>query len=224
MNIAEQLPTDWHAILSEELQKDYIVSLQKKIQKARIESTVYPPPDQVFTAFDACSFSNCKVLLLGQDPYHGPGQAHGLSFSVPKGVRIPPSLRNMYKERQSDIGLPIPTSGNLSSWAKQGVLLLNAVLTVEEKKAGSHAKWGWMTFTDAIISNLSAQKKPMVFLLWGNFAQKKMRLIDTTKHTVISSVHPSPLSARRGFFGSKPYSKVNAALAKLGRKPIDWQL
>ena len=224
MSFQDYLPKDWLHILREELQKDYMATLEKKIHDARTETIVYPPEHQVFAALHACSFESCKVLLLGQDPYHGAGQAHGLSFSVPEGVRIPPSLRNMYTERQSDINLPIPTSGNLSKWAKEGVLLLNAVLTVEEKKAGSHAKWGWMRFTDAIISKLSARKRPMVFLLWGNFAQKKIPLIDTTKHRIIQSVHPSPLSARRGFWGSKPYSKINAALKELGQTPIDWSL
>ena len=224
MTLCEQLPPDWRHILQDEFQKEYWSELEKKLHKARQSTTVYPPPGQVFTAFHACPFESCKLLLLGQDPYHGPNQAHGLSFSVPEGIKIPPSLRNMYKERQNDIKLPIPNSGNLEAWAKRGVLLLNAFLTVEKKNAGSHSKWGWGQFTNAIITKLSARKKPMVFLLWGNFAKKKIKLIDEKKHRIISSAHPSPLSARHGFFGSKPYSKVNEALKELNQQPIDWSL
>lgn len=224
MKLYDQLPPDWRNILQDEFQKPYWSELENKITNARQTTTVYPPTDQVFTAFEACSFASCKLLLLGQDPYHGPKQAHGLSFSVPEGIKIPPSLRNMYKERQSDLGLPIPTSGNLEAWAKRGVLLLNAFLTVEEKKAGSHSKWGWAQFTDAVIKKLSQRDDPLVFLLWGNFAKKKIKLIDAQKHRVISSAHPSPLSARHGFFGSKPYTKVNDALKELNQEPIDWSL
>ena len=222
MSLFDNLPADWHAVLSSELKKKYIQSLENKVQEARTTTTVYPPSKEIFAAFHECSFSSCRLLLLGQDPYHGFGQAHGLSFSVPDGTTIPPSLRNMYKERLSDLELPIPQSGNLSKWAKQGVLLLNACLTVEEGKAGSHANWGWMTFTDAVIKKLSERETPLVFLLWGNFAKKKIPLIDSAKHRIISSAHPSPLSANAGFFGSKPYSKVNDALRSLGQEPIDW--
>lgn len=222
--LSEQIPLDWRDILQEEFKQPYWSSLEKKVQQARASTTVYPPPDKVFAAFHACSFQSCRLLLLGQDPYHGPNQAHGLSFSVPNGIKIPPSLRNMYKERKSDLALPIPSSGNLEAWAKGGVLMLNAFLTVEEKKAGSHSKWGWGKFTDAVITKLSARKKPLVFLLWGNFAKKKIKLIDAQRHRIITSAHPSPLSARHGFFGSKPYSQVNKALIELNQQPIDWSL
>ena len=224
MSIFENLPADWLEMLSSELEKPYIQKLDTKVQEARKTSTIYPSEEDTFAAFHACPFASCRLLLLGQDPYHGPGQAHGLSFSVPEGIKIPPSLRNMYKERLSDIKLPIPKSGNLSKWAKQGVLLLNACLTVEEGKAGSHATWGWMEFTDAVIRTLSQREPPMVFLLWGDFAKKKIPLIDDSKHKIIYSAHPSPLSANTGFFGSKPYSKVNEALVSLGQEAIDWSL
>ena len=224
MTLSAQLPPDWKNILKEEFTKPYWLSLEKKIALARRTTTVYPPEKHVFAAFDACPFASCRLLLLGQDPYHGPHQAHGLSFSVPDGIKIPPSLRNMYKERKNDLDLPIPNSGNLEAWSKRGILLLNAFLTVEEKKAGSHAKWGWGQFTDAVISKLSQRETPLVFLLWGNFAKKKIKLIDQQRHRIISSAHPSPLSARHGFFGSRPYTKVNEALRELKQLPIDWSL
>ena len=224
MKFSELLPPDWSILLQEESQKPYWYNLEQRVYEARLKATIYPPQKHMFSAFHMCPFETCTLLILGQDPYHGPNQAHGLSFSVPQGTQIPPSLRNMYKERKSDLNLPIPQSGNLEKWAKQGVLLLNAFLTVEEKKAGSHSKWGWETFSDAVISKLSERERPMVFLLWGNFAKKKTKLIDKKKHRIITSVHPSPLSAYRGFFGSKPYSKVNQALADLNQAPIDWSL
>ena len=224
MTLCEQLPPDWSAILQKEFHKPYWSSLEERVYQARAATTIYPPPENVFAAFHACSFESCRLLLLGQDPYHGPNQAHGLSFSVPDGVKIPPSLRNMYKERKTDLGLPIPQSGNLEAWSKRGILMLNAFLTVEENKAGSHSKWGWGQFTDAVIEKLSQRDKPLVFLLWGNFAKKKMKLIDGQRHRIIFSAHPSPLSAHRGFFGSKPYSKVNEALKELNQPPIDWSL
>lgn len=222
MTFADLLPSDWRHALHNELQKPYWSALEKKVCDARLHATIYPPQEEMFAAFHACPIDTCTVLILGQDPYHGPGQAHGLSFSVPNGVPIPPSLRNMYKERLHDLHIPISTSGNLEAWAKQGVLLLNAFLSVEEKKAGSHAKWGWEIFTNAVISTLSAQERPMIFLLWGNFAKKKRTRIDERKHCIISSAHPSPLSAYRGFFGSKPYSKINQALEEFGHPIIDW--
>ncbi|MAA78782.1 MAG: uracil-DNA glycosylase [Deltaproteobacteria bacterium] len=224
MTLREQLPTDWRTILQKEFHKPYWSSLEEKLTQARKKTTVYPPSKEVFSAFHACSFGSCRLLLLGQDPYHGPNQAHGLSFSVPDGIKIPPSLRNMYKERKSDLNLPIPTSGNLEAWSKRGILLLNAFLTVEEKKAGSHSKWGWGQFTDAVIAQLSKREKPLVFLMWGNFAKKKIKLIDQDRHRIVSSAHPSPLSAHRGFFGSKPYSRVNEALMEINQQPIDWSL
>lgn len=224
MTLSEQLPLDWKTILHEEFHKPYWSSLERKLRQARKTTTVYPPSEKVFAAFHACTFESCRLLILGQDPYHGPHQAHGLSFSVPDGIKIPPSLRNIYKERKTDLNLPIPTSGNLEAWASRGVLMLNAFLTVEKKKAGSHSKWGWGKFTDAVIMKLSKREKPLVFLLWGNFAKKKIKLIDGKRHRIVASAHPSPLSAHHGFFGSKPYSKVNKALTELNQKPIDWSL
>ena len=224
MTLSEQLPPEWRDILQEEFHQPYWSSLEEKLRQARKTTTVYPPSERVFAAFHECAFESCRLLLLGQDPYHGPHQAHGLSFSVPNGIKIPPSLRNMYKERKNDLDLPIPTSGNLEAWARRGILMLNAFLTVEDNKAGSHSKWGWGQFTDAVITKLSKREKPMVFLLWGNFAKKKIRLIDDRRHRIVSSAHPSPLSAHRGFFGSKPYSHVNKALKELNQQPIDWSL
>ncbi len=186
--------------------------------------TIFPPSDQIFQALQLTDIEQVKVVILGQDPYHGPGQAHGLSFSVPEGERLPPSLRNIYKELSDDTGTPLAKSGNLSYWAKQGVLLLNAVLTVESGLAGSHASIGWEDITDSIIEAVSERCNGVVFILWGNYALKKKGLIDTKKHHIITSVHPSPLSASRGFFGSKPFSKANAYLTAQGKKTIDWQL
>jgi uracil-DNA glycosylase len=186
--------------------------------------TIFPPKEQIFQALQFTDIEQVKVVILGQDPYHGPGQAHGLSFSVPEGERLPPSLRNIYKELAADTGKAIPKSGNLSQWAKQGVLLLNAVLTVESGLAGSHAGKGWEDITDSIIKAVSDSCESVVFILWGNYALKKKELIDTSKHQIITSVHPSPLSASRGFFGSKPFSKTNSYLAARGKQPIDWQL
>ena len=186
--------------------------------------TIFPPEGQIFQALQFTSIEQVKVVILGQDPYHGPGQAHGLSFSVPEGERLPPSLRNIYKELAADLGTPVATSGNLSRWAKQGVLLLNAVLTVESGLAGSHAGKGWEDITDSIIKAVSKRCDGVVFILWGNYALKKKELIDTNKHQIITSVHPSPLSASRGFFGSKPFSKANAYLCAHGKTPIEWRL
>ncbi|WP_114571986.1 uracil-DNA glycosylase [Exiguobacterium flavidum] len=214
----------WKPLLTAEKEKPYFQSLWAFVQTAYAETTVYPPKERIFHAFDAVGPSDVRCVILGQDPYHGPDQANGLSFSVNDGVMFPPSLRNMFKELESDIGCPRPESGNLEKWAKQGVFLLNAVLTVEAGKAGSHGKKGWETFTDRVIEILSDQDEPIAFILWGNYAKSKKALIDTDKHLVLESVHPSPLSASRGFFGSRPYSKVNAWLEETGRKPIDWCL
>ena len=186
--------------------------------------TIFPPEGQIFQALQFTSIEQVKVVILGQDPYHGPGQAHGLSFSVPEGERLPPSLRNIYKELAADLGTPVASSGNLSRWAKQGVLLLNAVLTVESGLAGSHAGKGWEDITDSIIKAVSDRCDDVVFILWGNYALKKKELIDIKKHHIITSVHPSPLSASRGLFGSKPFSKANAYLSAHGKAPIDWRL
>jgi len=184
--------------------------------------TVYPPGSRIFAAFDLTPWEDVRVVMLGQDPYHGPGQANGLCFSVGKGVKLPPSLRNIYKELESDVGLPPPQSGDLSSWAQQGVLLLNATLTVQAHEAGSHQKKGWEFFTDEVVHQLNSHPRKLVFILWGSFARKKARAIDRSRHFVIESPHPSPLSAHRGFFGSKPFSQTNTKLKEWGESEIVW--
>ncbi|HLR10963.1 MAG TPA: uracil-DNA glycosylase [Sporosarcina sp.] len=213
---------DWDDQLQHEFEQPYYAQLRAFLKTAYKEQIVYPPMDELWTAFRLTPFQDVKVVILGQDPYHGEGQAHGLSFSVNEGVRIPPSLRNMFKELTTDMGCPMPQSGNLSGWAKQGVLLLNTVLTVQQGKAHSHRNKGWEQFTDAVIQQLSAQHEQLVFILWGRPAQQKKALIDLTKHTIVESVHPSPLSAHRGFFGSAPYSTTNAQLIAWGKEPIRW--
>jgi uracil-DNA glycosylase len=185
---------------------------------------IFPRGTEYFAALNACPFDRVKVVILGQDPYHGPGQAHGLSFSVRPGVQIPPSLTNIFKEIQSDLGLEPPTHGYLQHWAEQGVLLLNSTLTVEARRAGSHQKKGWENFTDAVIRHLNRERDHLAFVLWGSYAQKKASFVDQTRHLVLKSVHPSPLSAHRGFFGSKHFSKINAYLTEHGQTPIDWSL
>ncbi|GGB15006.1 uracil-DNA glycosylase [Agarivorans gilvus] len=217
---------DWQALFAAEQQQPYYQQLQARIAAERAAGRqIYPPQSQVFAAFDACPLAQVKVVILGQDPYHGEGQAHGLSFSVTEGTKIPPSLRNIYKELASDIdGFVIPEHGNLTAWAKQGVLLLNSVLTVEQAKAHSHAKWGWETFSDAVISAISQHCEGVVFLLWGAHAQKKGLLVESRKHHLLSSVHPSPLSAHRGFFGCRHFSKTNHLLQEQGKSAINWQL
>jgi uracil-DNA glycosylase len=194
------------------------------ISEEQTGKIIYPPQEDIFCALDACTFDRVKVVILGQDPYHGAGQAHGLCFSVQKGVKIPPSLVNIYKELQSDVGVTPPTHGHLIDWAKQGVLLLNNVLTVEDDKAGSHHGRGWEQFTDRIVEVLNEKKENLVFILWGSPAQKKAAKVDSARHCLIKSVHPSPLSSYRGFFGSKPFSKTNAYLNSKGIAPIDWSL
>lgn len=216
--------TDWNPLLREEFDKPYWAELQAFVHNERTQRPVYPPHEQVFAALHLTAYADVKVLLLGQDPYHGAGQAHGLCFSVQPGVKIPPSLRNMYKELQADLGITPPAHGNLAAWARQGVLMLNATLTVSAGKAGSHQKKGWETFTDQVIRLVNDKTDHVVFILWGNFARAKKTLIDTARHTVIESPHPSPFSADKGFFGSKPFSATNAALAAAGRSPIDWTL
>ena len=186
--------------------------------------TIFPENDALFNAFNQTNLDGLKVVILGQDPYHGKGQAHGLSFSVPNGVKTPPSLRNIFKELQSDLNLPISTNGNLNTWAKQGVLLLNSTLTVREKQAGSHQNLGWEEFTDSIITKISTEKEGIIFLLWGAFAQKKSILIDEKKHHILTAAHPSPFSAYRGFLGCKHFSKTNKILIKNNQKPINWKL
>lgn len=214
---------DWLEILKAAAEKSSLQKLFSFLDDRQLTgATLLPHPNNWLNAFELCSYSDLKVIILGQDPYHGPNQAHGLAFSVPDGVKIPPSLRNIIKELQLDIGKTKLLTGNLESWAKQGVLLLNAVLSVEPQKPGAHANIGWETFTDEIIKSLSTQKENLVFILWGAYAQKKTELIDAEKHLILKSAHPSPLSAYNGFFGSKPFSKANAYLDKIGKGGIEW--
>lgn len=218
------MTTDWNPVLRAELAKPYWAELQRFVSAERSRGDVYPPREQVFAALHATSLADCRVLILGQDPYHGPGQAHGLCFSVSAGVAVPPSLQNIYKELHADLGLAVPRHGSLEPWAKQGVLLLNAVLTVRAHAAASHQKRGWETFTDAVIGAVNDKAERVVFVLWGASARKKKALVDESRHVVIESAHPSPLSAHNGFFGSRPFSQINAALEAAGRPPIDWTL
>ena len=222
----EQLTNSWKDLLAGEAEQSYYRSLKKFLLEQYMEGTVYPKKENIFNALQLTDYEDVKVVILGQDPYHGPNQAHGLSFSVEKGQKLPPSLKNMMKELQQDIGCEIPEHGDLTSWAKQGVLMLNTVLTVQAGKANSHKGQGWEQFTDAVILNLAKRDQPIVFLLWGKPAQSKRILIEriSRKHIILQSPHPSPLSAHRGFFGSKPYSKTNEALLTLGQQPIDWCL
>lgn len=218
----ELIENDWDEVLNAEFEKPYYSKLREFLKKEYAEETIYPQIDDLWTAFKLTQFNEVKVVILGQDPYHGPGQAHGLSFSVKPGVKIPPSLRNMFKELVSDIGCPPPESGTLTGWAKQGVLMMNTVLTVRQGQAHSHRKQGWEMFTDEVIRHLSKREEPIVFVLWGRSAQEKKKLIDTSRHAIIESVHPSPLSASRGFLGSHPYSKTNQLLESWNETPIDW--
>ena len=212
----------WNEILAEEMKKDYYQELQTFVQKRRQEVRVFPEENNVFNALELTPFESVKVVILGQDPYHGFGQAHGLSFSVQKGIPLPPSLRNIYKELQEDIGGEFPTEGDLSHWAKQGVLLLNTVLTVEEGNANSHKGKGWERLTNRLIDSLNELKHPVIFILWGKPAQDKEKLITNPNHVILKAPHPSPLSAYRGFFGSKPFSRVNDILIQQGQTPIRW--
>lgn len=216
-------PADWAAVLADEFAKPYFTALQSFIAAERQAHAVFPAEADVFNAFAYTPFNEVRVVLLGQDPYPTPGHAHGLCFSVTPGVAIPASLRNIYKELQTDLGIPPAKHGYLASWAKQGILLLNAVLTVRSGASNSHAKRGWETFTDAALTAVSARPEPAVFVLWGGYAGKKKSLIDP-RHAIIESAHPSPLSASNGFFGSRPFSQVNAALAAFGRPSIEWEL
>ncbi|MBB2151300.1 uracil-DNA glycosylase [Pedobacter gandavensis] len=220
------LDKSWLAHLEPEFDKDYLKALQAfLLEEKEAGHEIYPQTNEVFSALNHTHFDQVKVVILGQDPYHGAGQAHGLSFSVQKGVKVPPSLKNIYKELSTDIeGFETPDHGNLTQWADQGVLLLNATLTVRAKTAGSHQKKGWEMFTDKVITELSKKRTGLIFILWGAYAQKKITLIDTTKHTVIIAPHPSPFSAYTGFFGSKPFSKTNDQLIKQGENPINWQI
>src|SRR5690349_15227795 len=217
-----KIASTWKALLSEEFEKPYFQQLTAFVKNEYKTQTIYPRGGDIFKAFDTCDFSDVKVVIIGQDPYHGPGQANGLCFSVSEGVRCPPSLVNIFKEIRTDLGKPVPVSGDLGRWARQGVLLLNATLTVRGNAPGSHQNRGWETFTDAVIKKISDEKEGIVFLLWGAYAQKKGEIIDRSKHLVLMSAHPSPFSADRGFFGCKHFSKANEYLKSKGLKEIDW--
>ena len=217
-----KIASSWKEKLAPEFEKEYFLELADFIKQEVASNTIYPPGHLLFNAFDKCSFQDVKVVIIGQDPYHGKGQANGLCFSVSDGIRKPPSLLNIFKELQSDAGKEIPVSGNLERWAEQGILLLNATLTVREGEPGTHQKKGWEEFTDAVIKLISKEKEHVVFILWGAYAQKKGSTIDPSKHFVIQSAHPSPFAANRGFFGSKPFTKTNAYLQGNGLTAIDW--
>lgn len=220
-----KIESSWKEVLKDEFQKTYFeqIVMFLKHEKA-LNKVIYPPGNLIFNAFDKTPFGNVKVVILGQDPYHGPGQAHGLCFSVQKGVKPPPSLVNIYKELNKDVGIPIPETGDLTKWAEHGVLLLNAMLTVRNGEPASHSKIGWETFTDAVIRKISDLKEGVVFMLWGKFAQDKQVLIDATRHYILKAAHPSPFSADKGFFGCRHFSKANELLVKDGKEPVDWQL
>ena len=218
------LKNDWHSLLENEFTKDYYLKLRDFLKKEYKTKTIYPNMHDIFNALHYTQYKDVKVVILGQDPYHGPNQAHGLSFSVNPNISIPPSLLNIYKELHTDLGCYIPNNGYLKKWTDQGVLLLNTVLTVVEGQANSHKNIGWEYFTDRIVALLNNREDPVVFILWGNNAQFKIKLIDNSNHYIIKSVHPSPLSAHRGFFGSKPFSTTNNFLSSLGKEPIDWQI
>ena len=220
MNV--QIEESWKKQLQAEFEKDYFIKLTDFVRNEYASTQIYPPGKLIFNAFNLCPFDKAKVVIIGQDPYHGPGQAHGLCFSVNDGVAFPPSLKNIFKEIQDDLGIPVPDSGNLTRWANQGVLLLNATLTVRAHQAGSHQKKGWEEFTDAAIRALAEQREHLVFILWGAYAQKKGAFIDRNKHLVLASAHPSPLSAYNGFFGNKHFSRANEYLMAHGETPVSW--
>lgn len=217
-----KIEESWKAHLQQEFEKPYFKTLTKFVRDEYVRGQVFPPGGLIFNAFDRCPFDDVKVIIVGQDPYHQPGQANGLCFSVNDGVRIPPSLVNIYKEIENDLGQPAPSSGNLERWADQGVLLLNATLTVKANRAGSHQGKGWEEFTDFVIRRLASERDHLVFILWGSYAQRKGATIDTNRHLVLRSPHPSPLSAHRGFFGNKHFSKTNDYLTAHGKDPINW--
>lgn len=220
-----QLHPSWQAVLGDELHKPYMEALRTFLKQEKASGKViYPPSPLIFNAFNHTPFEKVRVVIIGQDPYHGPGQAQGLSFSVPNGIPLPPSLQNIFKEIATDLNIKMSRNGDLTKWADQGVLLLNATLTVEQGKAGSHQGKGWERFTDAAIAALNQYREGLVFVLWGSYAQKKGDMIDASRHLVIKSVHPSPLSAHRGFFGNHQFSMINENLVKHGKAPIDWQL
>lgn len=217
-----KIEQSWKDRLTEEFEKPYFRNLVTFVKEEYATQTIYPKGNKIFNAFDKTPFDKVKVVILGQDPYHEPNQAHGLCFSVNDGISLPPSLQNIYKELKDDLGITSPSSGNLERWAEQGVLLLNATLTVRAHRAGSHQQKGWEEFTDAVIHKVAEEKNNIVFILWGSYAQKKGAFIDPSKHLIIKSAHPSPLSSYRGFFGSKPFSKTNEYLIKTGQDPINW--
>ena len=216
--------TDWNPILRTEFAKPYWADLQQFVVEERQRATVYPPHDEVFAALHLTPYEQVKAVILGQDPYHGPDQAHGLCFSVRHGIAQPPSLHNIFKEMEQDLGFAPPDHGNLEHWARQGVLLLNATLTVRRSQAASHQRKGWETFTDEVLRAVNEKQERVVFILWGASARKKKAVIDTSRHVIIESAHPSPLSASNGFFGSRPFSRTNEALVAAGREPIDWRI
>lgn len=220
MNV--QIEETWKEVLAPEIEKDYFIRLTDFVRQEYQITTVYPPGKLIFNAFNLCPYNKVKVVIIGQDPYHGPGQAHGLCFSVNDGVPFPPSLQNIFKEIHDDLGTPIPATGNLTRWAEQGVLMLNATLTVRAHQAGSHQRKGWEEFTDAAIRALAEKREHLVFILWGSYAQKKGAFIDRNKHLVLTSVHPSPLSAYNGFFGNRHFSRANEYLIQHGETPIVW--
>lgn len=222
--LAKYLEPTWLDQLKGEFEKEYMLGLQDYLCQRRQQAVIYPAASTIFSAFERTPFDDVKVVILGQDPYHGPGQAHGLSFSVPEGVAQPPSLVNIFKEIETDLGFAAPSHGNLQAWAKQGVLLLNSVLTVEQGNAGSHQGQGWETFTDAVIAQLNTARDGLVFMLWGAYAQRKGQIIDTQRHLVLKAPHPSPLSAYRGYFGCGHFSQTNTYLRQQSIAPIDWQL
>lgn len=223
-NISPQIEESWKAVLLDQFKASYFADLKQFITEEKKRYVIYPPGSKIFAAFEHTPFNRVKVVILGQDPYHGPGQAHGLCFSVPEGVPKPPSLVNIFKEINNDLGLPIPETGNLEPWARQGVLLINATLTVRANQAGSHQGKGWEKFTDEVIKTISDKKAGVVFLLWGNYAQAKEAIINTTKHHILKAPHPSPLSVSRGFFGCRHFSRTNILLTNAGIPAIDWSL
>jgi uracil-DNA glycosylase len=224
LEIKPNIDISWLEVLKDEFKSDYFATLKSFLVEEKKNFTIYPKGNEIFNAFNTTPFSHVKVVILGQDPYHGPGQAHGLCFSVPNNVAKPPSLVNIFKELSSDLNIPIPENGNLEKWAKQGVLLLNATLTVRANQAGSHQNKGWERFTDAVICSISEKKQKVVFILWGAYAQAKVKIIDTQKHCILTAPHPSPLSVHRGFYGCKHFSKANSYLRSNGIEEIDWRL
>ena len=217
-----KIEKSWQEVLQTEFDKPYFENLVGFVKQEYASNTIFPPAGQIFNAFNTCPFNNVKVVILGQDPYHGPGQAHGLCFSVNDGIQFPPSLQNIFKEITSDLGIPAPKTGNLTRWAEQGVLLLNATLTVRASQAGSHQGRGWEEFTDAVIKTISEKAENVVFILWGSYAIKKKALINASKHCILTAPHPSPLSSYRGFFGCKHFSQTNEYLTSVGKTPIEW--